>query len=328
MSRPIDHPLRFDHLNVLIVGDVMLDHDIVGRVDRVSPEADVPVVVQDSERFRPGGAANVAVNVGALGARPLLVSMVGRDEQGKRLEELLRDHEIPPRYILQSVQRPTTVKTRVLDGSRHVLRVDREVSHDLDASGRDRLRTTIENVLNQVTIHVAILQDYDKGILGPENVPDILAMLHERDIPVAVDPKFRDVVAYRGADLIKPNLRELAAVHGTDIDPTDDDALFDALASVRDRLDARRLVTTLSAHGIAGLSDEERVRLPAIERSIVDVSGAGDTVIAMAALLLATGADLHTLCALSNLAGGAVCEHSGVVALDVEALREEVRRKT
>jgi D-glycero-beta-D-manno-heptose-7-phosphate kinase len=307
----------------LVVGDVMLDNYLRGNVERISPEAPVPIVrvTQRSERL--GGAANVALNMLALGAKPHIVGVTGADEAALRTNGLLEKTGLPMSGLLRLEGRRTTVKTRVIAGHQHVVRVDEEQDDELNEADEIRFLEHLAAMIAQHVPRVIVLEDYNKGVLTAKVVRETLAIAREREIPVAVDPKSRNFFAYQGVDLFKPNLKELREGLRMDIPRGDLPALKVAVEKLEALLGNAATLVTLSEHGIYAHAQEAHIHLPAHAREIADVSGAGDTVIATAALCMAAGAELSTLAALSNLAGGLVCEHVGVVPIDKERLHHE-----
>ena len=329
MSTPIDARTiaeGFGRTTALVVGDVMVDAYLWGRVDRISPEAPVPVVQVTDRSARLGGAANVARNLQALGAKAIVASIIGDDADARTLEKLLKDEGLGAEGIVRSAQRRTTVKTRIISGHQHVVRVDEEMEEPITAQEEDKLMARITALLDAERPGVLVLEDYDKGALSERVITGAIAAAHARGIPVAVDPKKRNFFAYRGADLFKPNLKELREGLKIDLRAGDLEGVGAAVRALEERLGNRASLITLSEHGVYAHHAGEEVVLPAHPRKIVDVSGAGDTVIATAALCLAQGLPLRTLAAWSNLAGGLVCEQVGVVPVDKEQLTREAER--
>lgn len=321
----------FVKLNVLIVGDVMVDAYVWGRVDRISPEAPVPVVRVQRRENRLGGAANVALNVQALGATPLLCSVTGDDAYGKVFRKLLTEQAITTDYLVDSHARATTVKERVIAGSQQVVRVDAEHDHTLGEPEQASLLAQAERALTQAD--VVIFQDYDKGVLSEAVIRQITERARQRGIPVAVDPKKRNFLDYQQATLFKPNLKELrwglqrehVALHHENHASLRDEqeAIREASARLRTLLYHQTTLITLSEKGVFVDQDTDHHFIPAHVRQIADVSGAGDTVISIAALCLAARTPVRTLAALANLGGGIVCEYTGVVPIDRERLLRE-----
>jgi rfaE bifunctional protein kinase chain/domain len=311
---------------VLVVGDVMVDAYLWGRVERISPEAPVPVVQINQRSARLGGAANVALNVQALGGKAVVLSMIGEDEAAATLHRLFAAHSLSTAGILTSAERITTVKTRVISSHQHIVRVDEEQEDDLATADAGRLLDRFKLLIEQERPHVVVIEDYDKGVLTGEVITGILEASKAAGIPVAVDPKRKNFFAYRGVDLFKPNLKELREGLKTDVDPADPESVRLGVESLEQRLGNKASLITLSEHGMFMHSGVEEHRIPAHRRSIADVSGAGDTVIAVAAMALAQGLRPKAIAQLANLAGGLVCEEVGVVPLDKERFRAECER--
>lgn len=314
----------FDSLTVLVVGDVMLDAYLWGQATRLSPEAPVPIVQAARRERRLGGAANVALNVRALGATPLLCTVVGDDSDGADLLRLMTETGLPTDGIVKSVERPTTVKERILAGGQHLLRIDSEVESPLTQPETQRLEARFAQLLPRAD--VVIFEDYDKGVLTESNIPRLLAAARERGIPTAVDPKKKNFLAYVGCTLFKPNLKELKEGIKAEFSGFHRVAFEAAVTELRAQLHPELVFVTLSERGVyIGEADGPHTYLPAHQRVIADVSGAGDTVISIAALCLAVRLPAAQLAALANLGGGLVCEEVGVVPIDRERLHEEAQ---
>ena len=303
-----------------------------GRLERISPEAPVPVVRVSRRENRLGGAANVALNVQALRATPLLCAVVGDDPHGRAFFQLLEAQGIPTEYMVTSTERTTTVKERVIAGSQQVVRVDAEHDHLLTDPEQRLLLTQAERALEQAD--VVIFQDYDKGVLSDPVIQQITRQARDKGIPVAVDPKKRNFLHYQHATLFKPNLKELRlglqqeriALHHEDYAPLYDEqaAIREASSRLRSLLHHQMTLITLSENGVfVDKKGEEDHFIPAHVRKIADVSGAGDTVISIAALCLALETPPPTLAGLANLGGGIVCEYTGVVPINRERLMQE-----
>jgi rfaE bifunctional protein kinase chain/domain len=317
---------EFGRTTVLVVGDVMLDAYAWGKVERISPEAPVPVVRVTQRSARLGGAANVALNVKALGATAIVVSALGNDENGTRMEGLFHQAGLTTKGAIRSSARTTTVKTRVISGHQHIVRVDEEMDEPLSDADEQAILDRIASVLKEDKPGVVILEDYNKGVLTPAVIKGTIERAKTAGIPVAVDPKKENFFAYRGVDLFKPNLKELREGLKIDLTAGDHAAVSAALEQLEQRLGNAASLLTLSEHGMVARRGTEEVFLPAHKREIADVSGAGDTVIAVAALCLARRVSLSLLAALSNLAGGLVCEYVGVVPIDRAQLLSEAER--
>ena len=315
----------FENLNVLIVGDVMIDRYLTGKVDRISPEAPVPVVQLFHSDNRLGGAANVALNVQAMGAKAHLCSVVGKDENAEIFLNLMPKEGLNALNILQSEERRTTVKTRVIASNQHLLRVDTEDTHELSTKETKRFLDLIISFLDQQKIDVILFQDYNKGVLTEELIEAICSEAMKRNIPTAVDPKKDNFFAYQKTTLFKPNLKEVREALPFSIDP-DLVSLQKASDYLRKKLNHQNTLITLSERGIFADNGKDSHILPTQPRNITDVCGAGDTVISIAALGLALAIDLKDIATLTNLAGGQVCEKVGVVPVDKVQLKEEYEK--
>ncbi|MEM1218679.1 MAG: bifunctional ADP-heptose synthase [Bacteroidota bacterium] len=315
----------FAQLNVLIVGDVMIDRYHVGKVSRISPEAPVPVVHLQSTENRLGGAANVALNIHALGATPILCSVVGDDADGETFTNLLTQRGLGTRGILSSKERMTTVKSRVLAQSQHLLRVDRENTEDLSKTEAKRFLSQIREIIDSRDIHLILFQDYNKGVLSQHVISELLLEAIKNDIKTAVDPKYHNFWSYKHVDLFKPNLKEVQDCLEMPIQATLD-SLEMASTRIRQRIGNAITLITLSERGLYVNQDGNQAIFPTQPRVIADVCGAGDTVISVAGLGLAAGLDIDTIAVLSNLAGGQVCERVGVVPVDQTILAREYQQ--
>jgi rfaE bifunctional protein kinase chain/domain len=319
---------QFRRLKIMVVGDVMVDAYIFGRVDRISPEAPVPVVTVEKRVSRLGGAANVALNLKSLGAEPILCSVTGEDPKGEEFRNLLADAGISYEGILTSRDRLTTTKFRILGNKTQMLRVDEEVTHDLIPGDQANLLDKITGIIDSRTIDAIILQDYNKGILTAGLIRLVIDKARKSGIPVAVDPKKKNFLEYKKATLFKPNLKELRDGLNLDIPFEDNEALKQAASFLHREIGAEMIMTTLSERGVFISHSGNGGRLiqqvvPAHVRKISDVSGAGDTVISVAALCLACGLEPSIIASLANLAGGLVCEEIGVVPVNRERLIAE-----
>ncbi len=312
----------FSALRVLVVGDVMIDRYLSGRVDRISPEAPVPVVLYQGQEDRLGGAANVALNVTALGTWGAVAGAVGVDENAETFRRLLTDRRLSHDFIVVDPDRPTTVKTRVMSQDQQLLRIDRESTAELVGTAARELHDSIAGCMAGPGLDLIILQDYNKGVLGGALITQLVALAGEHGVRIAVDPKATNFWAYRGADLFKPNLREVQQQLDFAVKPVVAD-LDRAAAVLFDRLECKQVMITLSQHGIYTHDGERSAIHPTRARRIADVSGAGDTVIAVAGCALAAGMSLPQGAALANLAGAQVIARPGVVAVDLEELRRD-----
>lgn len=312
----------FNRLKVLIIGDVMIDRYLRGRVQRISPEAPVPVVQWQDDEDRLGGAANVALNIKALGATPYLFSVIGKDDNQKSFLSEMQRNGLDERGLLLSGERVTTVKTRVIAQNQHLLRVDKEDTHDLSEAETRELVERLHACLEELSIDVIIFQDYNKGVLRPELIDTVMEIAGQRGIPTVVDPKFKNFWAYRRVTLFKPNLREIQDQLSFPVNPTAED-LLTATRVIRERLNNQISLITLSDKGLFVEKQGNYHLLPTQARNIADVCGAGDTVISIVSLALALGRPLAEIGHLANLAGGQVCEKVGVVPVDKMQLKRE-----
>lgn len=325
MAKSVNIFDAFNKLNVLVVGDVMIDRYLSGKVERISPEAPVPVVALETSENRLGGAANVALNIKALGATPYLCSMIGKDRDAEVFLKLLPENGLSSKCILQSSDRPTTVKTRILAGSQQLLRVDEETTSDLNEQETKQLIDCVQSILEERTIHVILFQDYNKGVLTPKTIRAITLEAVKRDIPTTVDPKFHNFWEYKHVTLFKPNLKEIRSQMSTAVQPVLE-SLKNTAHFVRNKLGNQYTLITLSEKGLFIDNQGESLMIGTHPRQIADVSGAGDTVISVASLALAMGLDKESIAILSNMAGGQVCEKLGVVPVDKNQLQLEYER--
>ncbi|MEE0889182.1 MAG: bifunctional ADP-heptose synthase [Bacteroidales bacterium] len=319
---------KFNSLNILIIGDVMIDAYWWGGVNRISPEAPVPVCAVNEKESRLGGAANVALNIAAMGANPILCSVVGEDYQGHQLCELMKKQNMDTNGIVFSSNRPTTVKTRIIGNKTQMLRIDEETDANISLSEEKIFLDKIESIINTEKINAIIFQDYDKGVITEGVITKIIEIAKRKNIPVTVDPKKRNFTAYKNVDLFKPNLKELKEGLKIDFDNVDKDVLVEASLLLHYKQKIDKVFITLSERGVFMMDftkkEAEITMLPACLRKISDVSGAGDTVISLATLCLALGLDSQTIANVSNFAGGLVCESVGVVPIDKNKLLSEL----
>jgi len=314
---------QFDNLRVLIIGDVMLDSYVWGRVERISPEAPVPVVTVDRRERRLGGAGNVLLNVQALGAEAIICSIIGTDAPGDLLEQELCDRGLNCDGLIRSSDRITTIKERIIAGSQQIVRVDTETDKYINADERAQLVQKAKELI--LTCHVVIFEDYDKGVLSKEAIAEITDFANARNVPTVVDPKKRNFLSYQNTTLFKPNLKELREGLKLDFDVDDADEFQAAVDQLKSTLNIKGALITLSERGVFIDFNGERRQLPAHIRQIADVSGAGDTVISIAACCVALKQSPAIIAGLSNLGGGLVCESVGVVPIDKAQLKEEAK---
>ena len=311
----------FSRLKVLIIGDLMIDSYTWGRVSRISPEAPVPVVNVIRRESRLGGAGNVVLNIASLGATAVICSVIGDDAPGRELQKLILDSNLSTEGLIVEPGRMTTVKERIIAGSQQVVRVDSETESSISSSSQKVLLAHIKDSISDVD--VIIFEDYDKGVLNDSLIQSVISMAKEINIPTVVDPKRKNFFAYKGATLFKPNLHELR--DGLGLMPTDFDAdhLADTVRKFKVSQEFTGVFVTLSERGVYIDFENDQQLIPAHIRQISDVSGAGDTVISIAACVLALGGSTEQIASLANLGGGLVCESLGVVPINLALLSKE-----
>jgi len=313
----------FKNKTVLVVGDVMVDHYMRGEVSKISKEAPVPVLSLEKQEKRLGGAANVALNIRALGATPILCSVVGDDDDGKAFEQLLEYEKMPKKGIIRSQNRVTTTKLRITSGYQHLVRVDREDEHPLIDLDQKSLLHHIRNLLDECDL--VIFEDYDKGTINPEVIEETIRLAKEKNLPIAVDPRRRNFTKYQGVSLFKVNVADLKEGLEIDFDALDENQLNKVANQLKSKIEADNYFITLSKHGLFYDSGNESGKLKAHPRQIVEVMGAGDTVISISGLCLTLGLPLEFIAELANLGGGIVCEMQGAVPIDKEILYQEAK---
>lgn len=316
----------FNKLNVLIVGDVMLDSYVWGSVNRISPEAPVPIVASQKRENRLGGAANVALNIKAMGAKPILCSVIGNDSNGKLFAQLIKKEQLSSEGIITVEDRPTTSKTRIIGNHHQMLRIDEEVTTTITDDQSKKLFQLISKIISTKKIDALIFEDYDKGVLSKNLIEELIKLAKKNSIPTSVDPKKNNFLTYKNVTLFKPNLRELKEGLKLESDLSVSKNLKNAIQQLTKTLNCSICLITLSERGIYMAQGKNEYWLPAHVRTISDVSGAGDTVIAVATLCLAAKSSLEFMAALANLAGGLVCEKLGVVSVDKQQLLEEAKQ--
>jgi len=321
---------KFRGSNVLVVGDVMIDCYITGKVSRISPEAPVPIVNVQKREYRLGGAANVALNLKSLGATPILCSVIGSDNKSKVLYNLMEDCELDPLGLIPMYGRKTTVKYRIIGNNAHVARVDDESDKLLNASESRQFVTTVEQLIDHNAIDAIIFEDYDKGLFSKSIIEELIAFAHKNKIFVAVDPKKRNFNHYSNVNLFKPNLKELST--GLNLDDSEEitiENIHDLAKKFATEKNIDKVMITMSERGLA-FYDREKDHFyhqEAFMRRVSDVSGAGDTVISVATLCLLAGSTIEFASQAANLAGGIVCEYVGVVPVNIAQLKKEMNEK-
>ena len=316
--------LDFKNTHVLVVGDIMLDTYYWGNVERMSPEAPVPIVAVKKVERRLGGAGNVVANLQSLAAIPLVATIIGKDSAGDQIIDLLSKNQINSHYIIRSENRTTTEKIRIINQTEHIVRCDFEQENDINEQEEIALFSMIENCVQQYPIKVIVLQDYNKGVLTATLIEKVINLAREKNIPVTVDPKKKNFFSYKNSTLFKPNLKEVKEALDMEVDALNDLSLTDVATRLLELLQCENIFITLSEHGAFYMNkNNESHHLKAHPRNIVDVSGAGDTVISVASLCIGNHFSMADTAALANLAGGLVCEEAGVASLSLHRLIEE-----
>ena len=313
----------FSKIKVAVIGDVMLDTYWWGKVDRISPEAPVPVVAVTKREQRIGGAGNVALNLVSLGAHVNVLTVLGKDDDGEQLTTLFYQNNIGAKYIVTSTDRITTNKIRIISRNQHMMRLDAEMQIDITQNDEEKLLYAFEEYIAAESPDIVILEDYNKGVLTQTVVTKIIALCKQHHILTAVDPKRKNFFSYVGVDIFKPNLKE--AVEGLNIltDVVSLSLLKDIHLLLQEKLKHKISFITLSEKGVFYNDNNSSSLIPTHIRSIADVSGAGDTVIAVASLVYATTKNVKLMAEVANIAGGLVCEEVGTVAINKESLLKE-----
>ncbi len=300
---------QFKNKRVLVIGDLMIDHYIWGKVDRISPEAPVPVVEVRKEDFRLGGAANVVNNIHALGAVPYVLGLIGNDQNAERMRDIFIANGISNLELIADESRNTTIKTRVIAHNQQVVRIDRENDDDVARDVEDRIIERFEALIPQVD--AVLIEDYNKGLLTERVINTVIDTCNKLDKIVTVDPKFRNFFAYKNCTVFKPNLKETEKNLGIEIKSEDD--FLAAAHKLLDRLEPEYVVVTRSEKGLSVFSrTADPISIPTFAMEVYDVSGAGDTVISTLTLCLAAGCDMRTSALIANHAAGKVCGKMGI----------------
>lgn len=326
------HNVDFDALfksigeiKVGVIGDVMLDTYWWGRVDRISPEAPVPIVAVSKREERIGGAGNVALNVKALQACVHAISVVGDDQDGQQLVDLFKKNDINADYIVKSKERITTNKIRIISRNQQMMRLDAEITAALSKSDEDQLMVAFQNYIEKEKPNLVILEDYNKGVLTNDVINKVISLCKSSNIITAVDPKRKNFFEYKGVDLFKPNLGEVRDALNIISDSSDKNHLTEIHRQLFQQLSHRISLITLSEKGVFYQGENEGSIIPTHVRTIADVSGAGDTVIAVAALVYTATKNISLMAEMANIAGGLVCEEVGTVAINKERLLVECK---
>lgn len=314
---------QFTQLKVAVIGDVMLDTYWWGKVDRISPEAPVPVVAVSKREQRIGGAGNVALNIASLGAGISMISVLGKDDDGDQLTKLLADNNINTKYLVNSEHRITTNKIRIISRNQHMMRLDAEIADDIISDDEEKLMYAFENYIAAEDPDIVIMEDYNKGVLTEYVIKSIVSLCKKNNILTAVDPKRKNFFTYEGVDIFKPNLKEVKDGLNILQDEINISFLKDMHLLLQEKLGHHISLITLSEKGVFYQQQNDAAIIPTHIRSIADVSGAGDTVIAVASLVYAATKDAKLMAEIANIAGGLVCEEVGTVAIDKTKLLAE-----
>lgn len=316
---------QFENIRVGVIGDVMLDTYWWGHVDRISPEAPVPVVALDRKEQRIGGAGNVALNLASLRARVSVISVMGKDADGNSLKSLFEKEKINTSYLLQSEHRITTNKSRIISRNQQMMRLDAEITKDLNTEEETALLNTVERFLQEEQPNVMIFEDYNKGVLTASVISKVIALCKQYNVYTTVDPKRNNFFAYQGVDIFKPNLKEVKEGLNMIFDEVNTDILNEVHKQLSDHLQHHISFITLSEKGVFYQDDNSSRIIPSHLRHITDVSGAGDTVIAVASLIYAATGSVELMAEVANIAGGLVCEEVGTAAINRNRLLQECR---
>jgi len=317
---------KFSEMHVLIIGDSMIDTYLWGSTERMSPEAQVPVIRIEKQEDRLGGAGNVAMNIKALGAKTTLISMIGDDEKGKCLHRLLSKNAIGNNEILTVKSRITTVKSRILCGGKQIIRFDQEDTDFIETDIETVVLENVQRIADSSKVDLIIFVDYDKGFITPQLIKSVIEIAEAKGILTAADPKIRNFEHYRQVDLFTPNLSEFQEGLQLKIDKNELTDLKIAATKFKEENQIGMLFITLSEMGVLLTDRETQKHFMAQTRNITDVSGAGDTVISIAGLCLAAGLSGTEIAQISNIAGGLVCESMGVVPVNPKELATEIEK--
>ncbi|GAB4363272.1 MAG: D-glycero-beta-D-manno-heptose-7-phosphate kinase [Calditrichia bacterium] len=309
------------HKKIIVIGDLMVDEYLWGKVTRISPEAPVPIIGIDSEQIRFGGAANVAYNLIGLHAHPILMGVVGDDRMGEIFQAMLRENNLPSDGVIVSPDRPTTVKTRIIGNNQHIARVDKESTEPISAEMQDILYEKMVDYIDEV--EAVIIQDYNKGVIVPNLVERITNLANRHGKYITVDPKFENFLTFKEVTLFKPNTKE--AEEALAIRIRNDEDFIAAGKCLLKKLECKAVLITRGSRGMALFqNDGEITFVDARARKVADVSGAGDTVIATFTYALCGGASMKEAVTMANYAAGLVCEEVGVVPVELEKLQQAI----
>lgn len=310
-------------VKVGVIGDIMLDTYMWGKVERISPEAPVPVVSISNKEYRIGGAGNVALNCSSLGAQVSVLSVTGKDEEGKILRDLLEQRSISTAGVVNSAKRITTNKTRIISRNQQMMRLDTEVTVDIDSDEENELIEKVRNYIHAEKPSVIIFEDYNKGVLTEKVIRVVIALCKVNGVLTAVDPKRKNFFSYKGVDIFKPNLKEVKEALNLLIEEAGLQQLGTIHSELHQLLQHQVSFITLSEKGVFYQQEKTARIIPSHIRNVADVSGAGDTVIAVAALVYAATKNIQLMAEIANIAGGLVCEEVGTVAISRDKLLRE-----
>lgn len=314
-------------MNILVVGDVMIDAYVWGEVTRISPEAPVPILSKTTHEARLGGAGNVALNIASLGAKPILCSVIGSDEKAKLLDQILTQSGLPTHGLIKDATRITTVKTRIISQNHHLLRVDEEDNAPIPQHLENQLVERVRQIVDNEKVDAIVFEDYDKGVITPAVISGIVGLANHKGIPSLVDPKKRNFLSYKQVTFFKPNLKEFKEGLGIEFAKGDKLAIETAAKAYLEKTGNLHIMVTMAELGVFICGQNGQAFFPAQVRNIADVSGAGDTVISVCALCLASGLPTTLVAQIANMAGGMVCEKPGVVPIDKKHLLQECLTK-
>lgn len=313
----------FNSLKIGVIGDVMLDTYIWGKVDRISPEAPVPIVSLHHKEQRIGGAGNVAINCSSLGAKVFMLGVTGDDDEASQVEQLLKENLIDTTGLIKSVKRKTTNKTRIISRNQQMLRFDAEITDDLNNEEEAALLKQISNFIEHEDPNILIFEDYNKGVLTEKVIAEAIALCRASGVITAVDPKRKNFFSYQNVDIFKPNMKEVQEGLNLVFENTDIYQLRNIHEQLQKQLQHKVSLITLSEKGIFYQQLQNAAIIPSHLRNVSDVSGAGDTVIAVAAMVYAATKNAHLMAEIANIAGGLVCEEVGTASVDRDKLLRE-----
>ncbi len=315
----------FNDIRVGVIGDMMLDTYWWGKADRISPEAPVPVVSVLKREYRIGGAGNVALNLCSLNAKVHVISVLGNDEEGNQLVSLMESNNMNTKFVIKTDHRPTTNKIRIISRNQQMMRLDSEITSFISVDEEDAILKSFTAYIDEVAPHIIILEDYNKGVLTERVITEIIKLSKEHNILIAVDPKRKNFFCYQAVDIFKPNLSEVKEALNIIQDEVSLGALKEIHQQLADKLGHRISLITLSEKGVFYQLASESMLIPTHIRSINDVSGAGDTVIAVASIVYAATKNVRLMAEVANIAGGLVCEEVGTAAINRDRLLKECK---